>query len=178
MTTQSSDGTRYNDLADYNRGYDAIIAFHNKMATSFKGVYNLSLVLLVKELSARRGQTFFLEGLGLAIQSSGMSKTQAQEAMQILASKSGGKLPASNGAFYTALIDEAATPNWIDASQFVLVESSKDLLEGASTIGASVIKTGEGFLSSLESISKNLSWIIPLIAIGGAGIYIFNMSKK
>ena len=177
MTTQSSDGTMYNDLADYNRGYDAIISFHNKMITSFKGVYNFTLVGLVKELSARTGQKFFLEGLGLAIQSSGISKSRASEAMQVLASKSGGRLPSSNGAFYVALTDEAATPNWIDASQFVLVESTKDIVQATSVVGSGIIKTGEGVLDSLISISKNLSWLIPLITIGGAGIYIYNMSK-
>jgi len=178
MTTQSSDGTMYNDLADYNRGYDAIIAFHNVMVTRFKSTYPLTLVELAKALSARRGQTFFIEGLGLGIANADMSKSQAKSAMEVLAMKSNGKIPATNGAFFTALIDEASVPNWIDASSFVLVESSKDLIQGASKVGEKVLAAGEGVLDSAVSISENLKWILPLIAIGGAGIYIFNMSKK
>jgi hypothetical protein len=140
--------------------------------------YGMTLVQLVKTLSGRKGQSFFLEGLGLAITVTDMSKSRVKSAMLVLADKGKGKIPASNGAFLNALRDEAITPNWIDASAFVLVESTKDIVQGASTIGTSVLETGKGILSSAESISKNLAWIIPLIAIGGAGIVIFNQSKK
>lgn len=177
MTTTSSDGTRYNDLADYNRGYDAIIAYHNKMLSTYKGIYKLSLTELVKALSARRGQTFFLEGLGLAIISGGLTTSKAKEALQALAIKSGGKIPATNGAFYTALVDEASVPNWIDASQFVLVESSKDLIKGAASVGNTIIKTGDNVLKSAESIAGNLKWILPVVVIGGVFIYVYGMKK-
>lgn len=178
MTTQSSDGTLYNNQADYETGYDAIIAFHNKSVTSYKENYHFTLVGLVKELSARRNQKFFIEGLGLAIQNADMSKSRAKSAMEVLAIKGKGRIPATNGAFYTALVDEAATPNWIDGSAFVLVESAKNVVTGVSHVGDAVINTGAGILSSAESISKNLAWIVPLITIGGAILYINNTSKK
>lgn len=145
------------------------------MANKFK--YGITLVELVKALSARKGQSFFVEGLGDAIQLGELTTSQAKEAMQVLASKSNGKIPATNGDFYTALIDEKATPNWIDASSFVLVESSKDVVTGLAKGGEKILDATEGLLDSTISIARNLDWLIPLIAVGTIFIYVGLMPK-
>ena len=177
MITQSSDGTKYTNLDDYNKGYDALIAYHNVALTKYPNVYKLSLTQLIKTLSARTGQSFFVQGLGGAIDLSEMSKSEAKQAMEILAQKSGGKIPATNGAFYTALIDEASSTNWIDASTFTMVESAKQIVKGSVAVGDKILDAGEEVLDSAVSISKNLEWLIPLIAVGGAFIYISGMKR-
>lgn len=174
----TADSIPYNDYDDYAKGREALMYFHNAMTRMYPDKYNISLNELLLGLTKRQGQKFFMEGLGLGIIESNMSLKQVSEAMTQLATQSKGKVPATNGAFRNALIGVASIGSFIDMATFVGAETGKDLITGIAKVGDKVIATGENVLDATTSLASNLKWIVPVILIGGAFIYVFNTSKR
>lgn len=174
----TADSIPYNDFDDYQKGREALVYFHNAMTRMYPDSYQITLNELLMGLTKRNGQKFFMEGLGLGIIETNMSLKQVSEAMTQLATRSKGKIPATNGAFRNALIGVASIGSWIDMVTFVSVETSKDLITGIGKVGDKVITTGDNLLDSAGSLASSLKWIVPIILIGGAFIYVFNNSKR
>lgn len=170
-------GSKYYNFTSYDNGRQAIIAFHNYMTSKYKDVYNISLTELISGLVHRKGQAFFIEGLGDAITLAEMSPYQVKDAMEWLARQSGGKIPATNGAFYSALQEEASQVTWIASSGFALKETAKTVLNASVNVGDKLIGVGEGVLDSTVSIASNLKWILPATLFLVVGIVAFNKTK-
>lgn len=168
---------QYLDYADYNNGWQAIVAFHNEMVKQWPEQYKISKEQLIEGLQLRKGQKYFLDGLGLGITEAGLSPSQVRSAMKTMVSKTGGKVPTSNSAFTTALIDESQVFSLIDSSTFTMVESAKNVIQGVTYVGQGVIDTGKGIVDSTVSISNNLKWILPVILFIGVGAYVYNYTK-
>jgi hypothetical protein len=174
----TADSIPYNDYDDYSKGREALMYYHNAMVRFYSDKYKISFNELLRGLTARSGQKFFMEGLGLGIISADMSLSQVNEAMTTLARQSNGKIPATNGAFKNALIGVATIGSWVDMTAFVSSETAKTVVIGVANVGQKVIDVGEGVLDSTVSLASNLKWIVPIILIGGALIYVNNYSKR
>ena len=174
----TADSIPYNDFDDYNKGREALAYFHNAMTRLFPDQYKITLNELLRGLTARNGQKFFIEGLGLGIIEADMGLKQVNEAMTSLASQSKGKIPATNGAFRNALIGVASIGNWVDMATFVSAETAKDVVIGIARGGDLLINTAENLAESTASVASSLKWVVPVILIGGAMIYAYNTSKR
>ena len=82
-------------------------------------------------------------GLGLGINLGEVPEYRVKSAMISLARNSGGKIPLSNNDFRDYLINEATKVSFTDAVTFTVVESTKQIAQGAQAIGESVILTGK-----------------------------------
>jgi len=174
----TADAIPYNDFDDYSKGREAIAYFHNSMTRLFPDQYRISLNELLRGLTARAGQKFFLEGIGLGIIETDMSLKQVNEAMTGLAKNSKGKIPATNGAFKNALIGVASIGNWVDMATFVGAETAKDVVIGIAKGGEKLISTAENLADSTASVASSLKYVVPIILVGGALIYANNVSKR
>ena len=174
----TADSIPYNDYDDYSKGREALVYYHNAMVRLFSSQYKLALNELFRGLVARNGQRFFIEGMGLAIINSDMSLKQVNEAMTSLASKSGGKIPATNGAFYNALQGVATIGSWVDMATFVGAETAKDVVIKLATGGEKILSTAENLADSTVSVASSLKYVVPIILVGGALIYAYNTSKR
>lgn len=134
---------------DQDRGAQALTWFHNDM-TSFDN-YTWTYKQLVDFLNTDHTTGFldttgaFTEGLGLAINSIGMSDSQVQDAMQKLASASNGQIPANRAVFTKALSDrmqDITAGDWINALPSIAADTAADVAKGAQKVGSAVIATG------------------------------------
>lgn len=172
------DGIPYNDYDDYQRGRDAIIYFHNAMIKLYPASYKLDLQGLIKGLTSRTGQIFFLEGLGNGIINAELSDKTVQMGMEYLAEKGKGQIPANNNTFVQNLSNQnLANQSFTDISSFVVLETGKDIIKGVAKVGEAVIETGDNLLDATVSIAGNLKWILPITIIGGALLYVYLMPK-
>ena len=143
-------------------GYQAIYYFHNENVIRNPKVYNISLPTLQRILESRVGGKAFLEGMGLAIRNAEMSTSEVADAMKELAKKAMGQVPSTNGQFYTALTNEAASFKFSMLGD-VSLDIAKDIAEKAATGGQKVLDVASGVADSAVSISGNLKWILPAV---------------
>ena len=169
------DNIPYNNYDDYTKGREALIFFHNAMVRFYPQTYKISLQELLTGLTKRTGQKFFIEGLGLSIINTDISMKSVNESMTTFASNTGGKIPASNGAFYNVIQGAAVNGNWIDMATFVSVGVAKDVVIG---IGDTVLNVGEAAVDTSTSLIGSLKWVVPVILIGGAFIYVYASAPK
>lgn len=105
----------------------------------------------------------FVEGLGLMYRE-GLSSnySKMKEAVSELAKYSSvDKLPKLSGFSY-AFTRAGSEISKIDAFKFVVVESTKQVAQGAAVVGDKVIETGKTFLGLAP---------IALLLVGGAWVY-------
>lgn len=105
--------------------------------------YSETLDSLIAKVGGANPQ-FFLEGVGLAIRSIGMSDGQVEDAMESLAAAYQGRIPRRE-AFTKALSDRVSNPtagDYIAATPQVALESAGDLVKGAQQLGDSLIAIG------------------------------------
>ena len=142
-------------------GYQAIYYFHNENATRNPREYRISIGELQRVLESRTGGKAFLEGLGLAINNVDMKTADVADAMKDLAKKAQGKIPSTNGQFYSALKDEATSFSFSSLGD-VSLDIAKDIAEKAASGGQKVLDVAGGVADSAVSISGNLKWILPI----------------
>lgn len=154
-------------MSDIDRGREALKYFHNKSAT-FPG-YSESLDTLIDKVGGKQ-PTIFLDGLGFAVDSIGLSSGQVKEAMEKLASQGQGRIPAYNTAFFKALSDRATnltTADWIGGLPEIAGDTAKDLASGAQAVGNAVIDLG-----------KSLTTVGPLLALAAIIFIGFQRTRK
>lgn len=156
--------------AQIAKGREALLYFHND-SVKFPN-YGLTFDTLLMKVSGGK-PTIFLEGFGLAIESIddggffSFGTNKVRDAMKALAEKAQGKIPATKGAFFTALSDEAMNYSFVDAAGFVGVETAKKVGEGLVEVGDTVATT-----------LKGLGVIFPFIVIGGIAFIAYSRVRK
>lgn len=182
-------GIPYLDYDDHQRGRNAIIKYHNKMCELYPS-YNISLDNLVKGLRERQGQKFFLDQLGLQIINGDISEKTVTDAMNYLAVSGKGKIPATNNAFTTVLTNQVqAEVNYTDLGSFVVIQTAWDIYNESEKQAAAVLnfagiaadKTGNilgATADSVTSILTSAKYVIPIVVIGGALLYVYLMPKR
>ncbi len=135
--------------ADADVGRKALMSFHNYAISKYKQNYNRSFEQLLDELASNRviGGPYLTEGLGLAINSNEMSDSKVRAAMEFLADKGQGRLPATSTAWFKALTDQSTSVSFLESIPYVAVESAKDVVKGTAEIGKAVIDTGKSLLT-------------------------------
>lgn len=146
-------------------GRKAIQYFYDEQKRLFSSKAPKSFDDLIKILEARQGGKNFLLGLGLGISLAEVPEYRIKSAMLNLARNSGGKIPQSNNDFRDYLINEATKVNFTDAVTFTVVESAKQIANGAQAVGESVILTG-----------KLINYALPFIV--GVLIYFWVVKHK
>lgn len=135
---------------DFDKARGAMIAFHNYSITNFPGVYKESLDSLIMKVSGGTDsrRTAFLEGFGFAINQIGMSISQSDDAMEMLAYDSQGQIPKKEN-FFRALSERVSNPTFMDyvgATPKVALETGKDVVMGFKEVGDAVLDTGKSLL--------------------------------
>lgn len=146
---------------DIDRARQAMVYFHNESLKYPNYTLNFEELLLAV---GKQHQDIFLDGFGFAINANDMSDSKLKMAMEALAHKTKGNIPASNSTFFTALSDAKMqlTPlDYIAATPEVLFESAKD-------IGKGVVEFGDTTITTLKSLNA----VIPILVLGGV-IFIF-----
>lgn len=146
-------------MTDYQRGYDAIAYYHSAMRALYASSFRYSLPEFIAILKRLPGAKALEEGLGLGTRTAGpdetpLSESQVRRAMDNLARRGGGKIPSKYLDFFFSLSNEAVKINFVDAAAFVTVESAKDVITGAQSVGDSLITS-----------FKILNFLLPAIVI-------------
>lgn len=171
-------GIPFLDYDDFMRGKTALVYYHNAMVTLYPQKYKLDLQSLIRGLTAREKNKYFVDGLGLGILNAEATDKTVRNAMEYLASKGGGNVPASNNTFFQSIANQVtADIKFTDISSFVVLETAKDVLVGVSKVGEKIIDGGEAALDTSVSLIKSLKWVLPVVVIGGVFTYVYLMPK-
>lgn len=134
-------------MNDIDQGRVAIKYFHNRSARY--ATYKESMDSLILKVGGKRPE-FFLEGIGLTINSIGMSESKVKQAMESLANAGQGRIPANPSLFNKALSDRATnltTGDWIGGLPEIAGQTAVDLAKGAQAVGDAVLDVGKSLLS-------------------------------
>lgn len=156
----------FQPMNDIDRGREALKYFHNS-SVGYSN-YGLGFDEMLTRVSKGRPD-IFLEGVGLAINSIGMSDSHVRDSMEGLAKQAQGRLPANNSVFYKALSDREGTltfTDWVKVTPQAAANTALDLAKGAQQVGDAVLDAG-----------KSLLTIGPLLVVG-AVIFIVVMRSK
>jgi hypothetical protein len=154
-------GAWYDSMTDFEVGEFYMRAFfdspkYSNAKITYDGFIN-TLRTNLGDIMAQ-GQ---VEGLGLGIKFTKMSKDDVLIAADDLASIANGKTPASIGDFRQALIGQATATPLTDA----IVESA--IVQGFAKIGNTIFNVGDTTLDSLNfmaKVNKYLPFILPVVA--------------
>lgn len=138
-----------------------------KWSRSFYGSsFNYSLEKFVSLLALNKTKVdIILDGIGLGVREAELSDSRIESAMRRLALSSKGKIPSDYQVFFKFLSDESVKINWVDATFFVVKESTKDVINATAEIGKSLITTG-----------KILNFLLPAIALFFVYVFLDNKS--
>lgn len=164
-------GNYYDGWTDYHIGYDYITKFFESDYYN-NPVMNVTKYLqwMVNTITTAKTQ-LAVESLGMAIREIEMSEGDVQEAADLLASKSGGKVPSTINAFRIALQDTATATPWTDA----VVNNS--VVQGAVKIGDTIIDTSKNLAETVSTtfdavtasttfvakVMKYLPFVLPVV---------------
>lgn len=148
---------------DTQTGIDAIKIFHNSSVRF--SAYGKSW----DDLKSIYGNKFeiYAEGVGLAINSTGASRDQVEEAMIDLASAAKGRIPKDHQEYIKAIAGQVSQISYIDLSKTVAKET--------------IVAVGDGLVKVGESVKTTLSWVLtllPYLVIGGIVFYIYSFGKN
>jgi len=152
------------------KGREAMKYFHNQ-ASKYSG-YALGFDQMLDIVGGGGPKTsIFLEGLGFAIESTQadgfLGGSKVESAMEDLADSGAGRLPSSKNAFFKAISDGAQNTDWVEASKFVVLESSKE-------IGTGLVDVGNTITSTLKSLGA----VLPIAIVGAVLYVIYSKAKK
>lgn len=151
---------------DIDFGREAMLYFHNRSA--FYPGYSISFDELLRGIAGSDSKAnIFLDGLGLAIRSIGLSTSKIKSSMENLADSGQGRIPSNQNVFFRALSDEAQNINWVAAAPEMALGVAKDVAKGVAAGGESVITT-----------LKSLNVVLPLVIVGGVIFVLVQKFKK
>lgn len=177
-------GNYYDGWTDYHIGYDYISKFFTSEYYSNSAMTaDKYLQWMVNTITTAKTQ-LAVESIGFAIREIEMSEGDVQEAADLLASKSNGKVPSTINAFRLALQDTATATPWTDA----VVNNS--IVQGAVKVGDTIITTTQNLAETASAtidavtesatftakVMKFLPFILPLVI--GYGVYQFVDTKS
>lgn len=149
-----------------SKGRSALIYFFNQ---SHKYGLEMPFENFVKIVGGKF-PNIFLENFGWTIQSltldDQLTESKLRDAMEDLADRAQGKIPASNTMFFQALSDKIQNYSFVDIASFTVTESAKDLAMGIKDVGDGV-----------TTVFKSFKSIGPLMIVA-AVIYIFYKRVK
>jgi|GEM_PF-3771350 len=161
----------YSSMTQYAVGIDYINKFHR--------ANNTSAVQYVDGLYRSLGHTKTVSGiesLGFAIQEANMSESDVEDSANELARNAQGKVPATIGAWFYALQNQATQTPFVDA---IL---NNPIVQATQKVGDTIIKAGETVVdiadSGVESVgfiskvNRFLPFVIP-VAIGFVALKYF-----
>ena len=152
-------------LSDIDRGRAAVKEFHNYAIANYSRNYKMTFNELIDRLAGQN--KFFLEGLGLAINSTEMSDAKVSKAMRALADKGQGKLPTNWNSWFSVLKDEAVKVSFLDAATYTATESAKDIAHGFKEVGDVTLTT-----------MKSVGVVLPLALTAAVLFVIYNKAKS
>lgn len=133
----------FQPMNDVDRGREALKYYHNE------SVKYPNYGLTFDQLIQRFGGFDIVEGLGLAINSSEMSDSHVQEAMENLANQAKGRMPSSFSVFFKALSDREGNltfTDWVGGLPEISKNIASDIGKGAVEVGNAVLDTGKSLL--------------------------------
>lgn len=150
------------------RGRLALKTFHNFSVTHFGASYSFSsLDDLISAIKKQKGALFIEEYIGDLANLLEMSDSDVNDAMESLAEKARGKIPANWISWGDALKGKVENYSFVDALKYTVVESSKDVAGGLAEAGDAAIFT-----------LKVMKFLIPALIIGGIGWIGFSRIKQ
>jgi len=158
-------------------GRQALQYFHNEMIRVWnndsdkENDYKISFQELIDFLNKKNNG--FLGGFGFAIIESDLHDSQVNDAMEELASRCNGKIPAWS-SFTNALLGKVGKLSFYDMGPAIIEVTKgtvRDIALGAEKVGNEVISTGSTLL-------KNAAWFIPAILGGGILLFVYLKGKK
>lgn len=157
---------------DAEVGENALKAWF-KYALSYPDNFTMSYDELKNYVLAK--SPAFFDGLGLAINSIGLSSDKVDSTMQMLADKGEGRLPENFSAFFNAIGKTGSDVSFWDAIKYTIKETSSQVVDNAYStaqdISSSVSDIRSGVFSTASAL-KYLPWILG----AGAALYIFTMA--
>lgn len=153
-----------------DKGLEALKWFHNR-AASYPG-YSYTFDSFQDAAAGGHAKVSnFLEGLGMAIESVSnygfLNPNKVKDAMESLADKGAGKIPANPQAFFNALNDSAQDVSWLETGTYAAKETAKEVIKGAQAVGDTVITT-----------AKTLNMILPILAVGAVIFIVVQKTKR
>lgn len=112
-----------------------------------------------------------IEGLGLGIRLTKLSKGDVVTAAETLAEMANGRTPSSIGDFRQALVGQATATPWTDA----IVESA--IVQGFAKIGNTILNVGDTALDSLNFMAK-VNKFLPFVLPVGVGFIVYHVYLK
>lgn len=122
---------------DTQTGTNALQVFHGY------SVKYPSYGLTWDEFKAAYGKKFeiYAEGIGLAINSAGISSSRVDSAMKSLSQKTQGKVPKDFNPYINELTGVATKINYLDLTTSVLADTAMEVTEGVVSFGDNVRAT-------------------------------------
>lgn len=155
-----------------DRAQEAFKFFHNQAARYPD--YTLTYDELMQTLGNPKQQTVYLQGVGDLILSLELDSSQVQKAMEGLADKGQGKVPAHPTSYFSALGNKAQEFSFVDASVFVGKEVLIKTGEGLAQVGDTVLGVGGGILDTI----KSLSVVLPIVLVGLVVFIVVEKGKR
>lgn len=138
-------------LDAFQKFYNMQRLFHgNKVTYSFDEMLNFY----------GKKKDVYLNFVGDLITDKIVTQGRLDAALNQLARDSNGLILKNPILISNYIQNQAVKMDWVEMTKFVAIESSKDILKGAAAIGDSIISTG-----------KILTYLLPVIVIGGLFIY-------
>lgn len=141
-------------MTDFEVGTKVLKSFYSKsgLKISYQQMLDRIQPNIIK-------QKIGIDGIGFGVKSVNEDRTFLSDsaintAMANLARVSSGKIPSSFQDFFKFLSNQAVKINYIDAVSYTAIESAKDTLKGAQSVGDSLIFTG-----------KILNFLLPVIIL-------------
>lgn len=148
-------------MTDAELGHNALKNYFSWMKSTYPKTYaNHNYDSFYLMLTKVKGAKNLADGIGTMINSVNLSTLKTNEAMKKLALSGGGKIPASLMDYVKVFQGQADKISYIDAAAFVIVESTKDVIKGAQSVGDSILLTG-----------KIINFLLPALVIGGLLLY-------
>lgn len=139
-------------------GLDAWKKFYNYLKMYHGNKVNYSFDEMMNSYGAKKN--IFISGWGDMIVNGSVASSRLESALIALAKDSQGRMLKNPIQVSNYIQNQATKIDWIEAIAYVATESTKDVINAAADVGDSLILTG-----------KILTWLLPIIVIGGLFIY-------
>lgn len=128
----------FTDAQCDDAGFRALKEFHNYSTLKYPQNYSLTLDGLQSAVGKITKQS-----IGFAILANNFDDRKVADAMDALADKGEGKLPASPNSWFAVIKDVSVHVDFVEALKYTAVASAGDIAQGAQQIGDSVLFSGK-----------------------------------
>ena len=157
-------------MTDRELGIEAIRFFYDYCRENFSDYKTISFQNFLDAIDEKA--SWFLSGLGLGIDTAGVSDAQVEEAMINIAHQTEGKIPKNLNQI-TQAVSEASQDYDFSFWSNVAGDTITDLVYGAQKVGDAVIEGGSGLLT----LTRNAKLVLAGVAIISL-YYVFGTGRK